>query len=61
IVLVTTKVAEMRGARFMLDQSISRDGETLFTARVTAALLSLQGRPQRIPAGMKAKIDRLIL
>ncbi|PLX36057.1 MAG: 4-hydroxybenzoyl-CoA thioesterase, partial [Hyphomicrobiales bacterium] len=33
IVLVTTKVAEMRGARFMLDQSISRDGETLFTAR----------------------------
>lgn len=59
IVHVTTRLAEMRGARFVLEQTITRGDETLFTARITAVLLSLEGRPQRIPADMMAKFEKI--
>lgn len=60
IVQVTTTLAEMRGARFTLEQVITRDGETLFQARVTAVLLTLEGRPRRIPADMLARFAEVM-
>lgn len=59
IVHVTTCLAEMRGARFVLQQDISRGDEMLFQARITAVLLSLEGRPKRIPADMRAKFEAI--
>jgi len=52
---VHTKLEELRGARFVLLQSIMRGQETLFEAKVTAALLTLEGRPQRLPKDMLVK------
>lgn len=56
---VTTRLAGIRGARFVLDQVISRRDETLFAAKITAVLLTLDGRPRRIPADMLAKFEMI--
>jgi acyl-CoA thioester hydrolase len=49
IVDVVTKVAEMTGARVVLDQSLRRGDEALVEARVTVALVDRSGRPRRFP------------
>lgn len=51
---VATEVAEIRGARFMLDQTITRLGEVLCRARVVAVLLDLDGRPMRMPERLRS-------
>jgi acyl-CoA thioesterase FadM len=38
-----------------------RGDEVLFQARVTAALLSLEGRPQRLPKDMIARFAPLLV
>lgn len=53
---VTTRLAEIGGARIVCDQAIRRDGETLVDARVTVAILGADGRPRRLPAAVR---DRL--
>jgi acyl-CoA thioester hydrolase len=60
ILEVRTQLAELRGARFVLSQSVMRGDEVLFQARVTAALLSLEGRPQRLPKDMIARFTPLL-
>ncbi len=60
ILEVRTELAELRGARFVLSQSVMRGDEVLFQARVTAALLSLEGRPQRLPKDMIARFTPLL-
>jgi acyl-CoA thioester hydrolase len=52
--LVETKLVEMGGARFELAQVVKRGDEEVFNAAVTVALIDGQGRPQRIPAELKA-------
>ena len=47
---VTTALAQMTPARIVVDQAVRRDGQVLFTARVTIACLDANGRPTRIPA-----------
>ncbi len=59
ILHVTTRLAEMRGARFVLKQTITCGDEALFTAQITAVLLNLEGRPRRIPADMLVKFERI--
>lgn len=49
VVLVETKLAELHKARIIMAQNLTRDGKTLITARVVAALISDQGKPQRMP------------
>lgn len=53
---VHTRLIEAQGARFELSQVISRAGETLFTARVTVALVDGQARPRRMPPAMRARM-----
>ncbi len=50
---VETRFIEFAGARIELAQKVRRGGETLFEARVTAALVDGRGRPKRIPQPMK--------
>ncbi len=61
ILEVRTRLAELRGARFVLMQSVARGKEILFEAKVTAALLTLEGRPQRLPGDMLKKFAPFLL
>jgi acyl-CoA thioester hydrolase len=51
---VETSLIETGGARFELAQVVKRGVEVVFNAAVTVALIDGQGRPQRIPAELKA-------
>lgn len=52
---VETRLVEAGGARVEMAQCITRRGEALFTAQVTAVLVDGQGRPRRIPKDMAAR------
>ena len=49
VLLVETAFTELRGARLVAEQRISRDGDTVWQAHVLAACVDLQGRPKRLP------------
>ena len=49
---VETRFVEMGGARMELDQRVMRDKETLFSARITVALVDAKGRPKRFSKAM---------
>ncbi|EAU41066.1 hypothetical protein FP2506_12404 [Fulvimarina pelagi HTCC2506] len=49
VLLVSTRTRQLGGARVLLDQSISRDGEVLVEAQVKVAVISPEGRPMRMP------------
>jgi acyl-CoA thioester hydrolase len=49
---VESRFEAIAGARLELDQRISRDGKTIFQARVTVALVDGEGRPRRLPRQM---------
>lgn len=51
---VRTTVAEITGARLVMDQLVTRGEETLFAAQVTAACMTLEGRPTRLPDNIRA-------
>ena len=54
---VRTRLAEARGARFVMAQEVAgADGAVLFSARVTVVAMTLAGRPARLPAALR---DRL--
>jgi acyl-CoA thioester hydrolase len=48
-ILVTSHVAAVRGASVDIHQRVSRDSELLYTADVTAAFVSPDGRARRQP------------
>ena len=51
---IETTVGEVGRARFTVTQTMSRDGELLFRARVTVACMDLDGRPRRMPEAIAA-------
>lgn len=53
---VETRFLEMGGARLELDQRVMLNGNSLFTARVTVALIDGRGRPRRLPPSMAAAL-----
>lgn len=55
---VETRMEEAGGARFVLDQALLRDGETICRARVVAVLLNEKGRPVRLPARLRGLLGR---
>jgi acyl-CoA thioester hydrolase len=59
MLLVETRFIEIGGARLEIDQRIRRDGETIFTAKVTVAVVDAQGRPRRIPDDMRRSMAML--
>ncbi len=50
---VETSLNEMGGARFELAQTVKRGEELVFSAKVLVAIISKDGRPQRIPESLK--------
>lgn len=49
IVTVETKTASISGARIVMNQRLLRGEQALVTARVEAAIVGENGRPQRFP------------
>ena len=57
VVVVETRVADLRGASLVMAQRVLRDGEPLVTAEVKVAALS-QGRPARLPDALRSLFPR---
>lgn len=53
LLTVETRLAELRGARFIMDQTVSRGEAVLFKARVTVATMTPDGRPHRLPGDIR--------
>jgi acyl-CoA thioester hydrolase len=51
---VTTSVRELGAATLVLDQRIACGGRTIFEAVVTVVLVSVSGKPLRIPTALRA-------
>lgn len=56
VLLVETAFTDMRGARLLAQQRISRNGEAVWQAHVQAACVDLQGRPKRLPKDLTEKL-----
>jgi acyl-CoA thioester hydrolase len=54
---VATTLAQATGARLVLNQTVTRDGDTLFEAVVTLVALAENGRPARVPDAVRAALD----
>jgi len=55
---VKTSVLRLTPARMGLRQSILRGPDTLTTAEVEACVITLDGKPRRIPADLAGKLER---
>lgn len=53
---VRTRYTEMAGARLTGEQEIYRDKDLLCTARIEAAVITMDGRPRRIPKDIVEKM-----
>jgi len=57
VLMVHSRVVKVAGASFMVMQEILRDAEILNKALIKIGILGKEGRPVRIPAGMKEKFN----
>ena len=57
VLTVETRVYDIGAATLTLDQSIRRDGVTLFEARVLVVLVSVSGKPQRLSQRIRQMLD----
>ena len=53
---VETRVAELKGASLVMDQTVKRGEMTLFAAKVTLVCLNGAGRAQRLPDDVRAAL-----
>lgn len=56
LIEVRTRFVETRGARFLLEQEIRRDGGLLARADVEAVCMNRDGRPRRLPADVAERL-----
>ena len=54
---VHTRYRVLAGARLNGEQWVKRQGETLISAKIEAALITMSGKPRRIPEEVRAKIQ----
>jgi acyl-CoA thioester hydrolase len=54
--VVQTAVEHITGARIVLRQDVTRDGEVLFSALVTLVALTEAGQPTRLPANIRLSL-----
>lgn len=57
---VRTEVKNLSRARMWLDQTICRGGDLLTRAEVEACVITLTGKPRRIPSHLAEKLRRLM-
>jgi acyl-CoA thioester hydrolase len=56
VLSVETRIAEIGAATMLLDQRVCRDGAVLAALDVLVACVGRDGRPRRIPAGLRAAL-----
>ncbi len=56
---VETRFSQSSGARLELEQRVMREGNTLFQASVTVALIDGKGRPKRLPQTLAERFKSL--
>ena len=56
---VHTRFLEMAGARVEIGQEVMLNGNTVFKADVTVALVDARGRPKRLPESMAERVRRM--
>jgi acyl-CoA thioester hydrolase len=54
--LVRTRVRGLGGARMMLEQSVERGAETLIKAAVEVCVVTLDGKPRRMPDAVRESL-----
>jgi acyl-CoA thioester hydrolase len=54
---VRTSVEELAGARMRLDQSVARMADILVKATVEVCVITLDGRPRRVPDSTRKKLE----
>jgi acyl-CoA thioester hydrolase len=54
---VRTQVLELAGARMRLDQAVLRGGDVLVQADVEVCIITMGGRPRRIPDSTRKKLE----
>jgi acyl-CoA thioester hydrolase len=54
---VHTRYRTMSGARLTGEQWVKRDGVDLVTAKVEAAIITMTGKPRRIPEEVRVKLQ----
>ncbi len=54
---VRTRYTELAGARLTGEQEILKGADLLCTARIEAAVITMDGRPRRIPADIRTKMS----
>jgi acyl-CoA thioester hydrolase len=57
--IVETLVREIAGATLLLDQRIRRDDELLVQIDMLVACVGRDGRPRRVPAGLRTALMKL--
>jgi acyl-CoA thioester hydrolase len=53
---VETRIVEVGGARLLLDQRVCRDGAALAAFEIVVACVGPDGRPRRIPPGLRSAL-----
>lgn len=56
VVLIRSKFLSARGARMMIEQVMERDEAIVATAELEVAMISLDGRPRKLPSDLAAKL-----
>lgn len=59
VLTVETRAGWVRGASACMAQHIRRGGETLLTAEITIACMTLEGRPTRLPTEIRANLVQM--
>ncbi len=57
--MVETRFASLSGVRMQIEQAIRREGVLLASAEVEAVCIDMEGRPKRLPAGLKEALARV--
>lgn len=54
---VSTELISCAGARIVLEQTVSRDAERLFSAQITLVCLTESGAPAKLPAELRLRLS----
>ncbi|MEE4211706.1 MAG: tol-pal system-associated acyl-CoA thioesterase [Parvularcula sp.] len=60
IITVSTQITYAKAAKMVFDQKIFRGDELLAEGTVTVAVITLDGRPRRMPEGLAKRMAELV-
>ncbi|MEO1041368.1 MAG: tol-pal system-associated acyl-CoA thioesterase [Pseudomonadota bacterium] len=60
IITVETELVEAKGAKMIFDQRVLRGEELLASAHVVVAVITMDGRPRRMPDAMRRRMEEYL-